>query len=170
VSTVTEQAREVREGYSPREDKPLGSYAVLMTVFCAIAGGFAGWFRQSGRELPETIGIGDLLLLTVASHKASRLIAKDRVTTPIRAPFTRYESDAGPGEVDEEPRGRGLREAIGELLVCPYCLGMWTSAGLTAGLLVAPRFTRRLASVLAMLFGVDMLHIAYRKAEDTLQG
>jgi hypothetical protein len=37
-----------------------------------------------------------------------------------------------------------------------------------AGLLVAPRFTRWTASVLAVFFGSDLLQIAYKKAEDTL--
>jgi hypothetical protein len=168
MSASTQQVRRLERAYAPEKETPLGSYALLMGVFATIAGIFAGWFRRSGRELPETIAGDDLLLLTVASHKASRLIAKDRVTTPIRAPFTRYQSSASPGEVAEEPRGRGLRAAIGQLLVCPYCLGMWTSAVLTAGLLVAPRFTRWLSAVLAIFFGADMLQIAYKKAEDTL--
>jgi hypothetical protein len=141
-----------------------------MSVFLALASSFAAWFRKSGRELPERIDAGDLLLVTTASHKASRLIAKDRVTTPFRAPFTRFQSDAdaGPGEVDESPRGSGIRRAIGELLVCPYCLGMWTSAAFVAGLLVAPRFTRWVAAVFTTFFGSELLQIAYKKAEETL--
>jgi Protein of unknown function (DUF1360) len=168
MSTIAERTRTPEEAYTPDEHKSLGGYALLVGVFCAVAGAFAGWFRRSGRELPEAMRGEDLLLLTLASHKASRLIAKDRVTSPIRAPFTRYESDGGPGEVAEEPRGRGLRAVVGELLVCPYCLGMWTSAALTAGLLVAPRFTRWMSSVLAIFFGADVLQIAYKKASDTL--
>jgi hypothetical protein len=155
-------------GYAPEEDKPLASYGVLMSVFLTMATTFAGWFRRSGRELPERMEDRDLILLTLASHKASRLIAKDKVTSAIRAPFARYQGPGGPGEVSEEPRGRGLRRVVGELLVCPYCLGMWTSAFLTAGLLVAPRFTRWVASVLTIFFGADVLQIAYKKAEDTL--
>lgn len=155
-------------GYSPLEERPLRSYGVLMGVFAALATAFAAWFRSSGRELPNRIDGRDLLLVTVASHKASRLISKDRVTSPLRAPFARYEADAGPGEVSEQPRGRGLRRAIGELLLCPYCLGMWTSAALVAGLLVFPRFTRWLSSVLTVFFGSEMLQIAYKKAEDML--
>jgi hypothetical protein len=155
-------------GYAPEQDKPLASYGVLMSVFLTLTAGFAGWFRRSGRALPERMDGRDLVLLTVASHKAARLISKDKVTSAIRAPFARYEGDAGPGEVSEKPRGRGLRRVLGELLICPYCLGMWTSAFLTASLLVAPRFTRWLASVLAIFFGADMLQIAYKKAEDTL--
>jgi hypothetical protein len=165
---VSEQLRTVYSGYSPERDQPTGSYVVLMGAFATLAASFALWFRASGRQLPDRIDGRDLALLTVASHKASRLIAKDRVTSGIRAPFTRYEDDAGPGEVSEQPRGRGLRRAIGELLVCPYCLGMWISAAFVAGLLVAPRFTRWLASALVAFFGSEMLQIAYKKAEQTL--
>jgi hypothetical protein len=139
-----------------------------MAVFAALASAFAGWFRGSGRELPDRVGAGDLLLLTMASHKASRLIAKDRVTSAVRAPFTQLEGEGGPGEVSEKARGSGLRRAVGELLICPYCLGMWTSAALVAGLLVLPRFTRWVAAVLSIFFGSEVLQIAYKKAEETL--
>jgi hypothetical protein len=168
MSIQTETER--RDGYAPEHERPVGSYAVLMGAFMALATSFAAWFKASDRELPDGIATGDLLLLTVASHKASRLIAKDRVATPIRAPFTRFESDedAGPGEVDERPRGQGIRRAIGELLICPYCLGMWTSAAFIAGLLVAPRFTRWVAAVFTTFFGSELLQIAYKKAEDAL--
>jgi hypothetical protein len=155
-------------GYAPDQDTPIKSYAVLMAVFSSLAACFASWFRASGRELPDRIDPADLALVTVASHKASRLIAKDRVTAGIRAPFTRYEGEAGPSEVSEKPRGRGLRRAIGELIACPYCLGMWTSSALIAGLLVVPRFTRWVSSVLVAFLGSDLLQIAYKKAEDTL--
>jgi hypothetical protein len=93
------------------------------------------------------------------------MIAKDRVTSAVRAPFTRFQGDAGPGEVNEAARGRGLRRAVGELLVCPYCLGMWTSAALTALLLLFPRFTRWFASVLTMFYGSELLQFVYRRVE-----
>jgi hypothetical protein len=152
----------------PEDDRPLGSYALLMSVFAALCALFTGWFRASGRELPERIDGRDLLLLTVASHKLARLVSKDRVTSPIRAPFTTPEGDAGQGEVEESSRGRGMRRVIGQLLLCPYCLGMWTSALFTAGLLVAPRFTRWVAAALAGFFGSEVLQIVYKKAEDSL--
>jgi hypothetical protein len=114
------------------------------------------------------VSVGDVALVAVATHKASRLIAKDRVTSVLRAPFARYQDDASAGEVNEEARGRGLRRALGELLVCPYCIGMWIASALTAGLLVAPRLIRWIAFVLTTLSISDFLQIAYKKAEDTL--
>jgi uncharacterized protein DUF1360 len=170
MSTIESEVmhNDVFGGYAPGEDKPLAGYGLLMGVFSSLASGFAVWFDRSGRELPDRMSPGDLALLTVASHKAARLISKDKVTSAVRAPFAEYEGGAGPGEVSEKPRGRGFRRVVGELLVCPYCLGMWTSAAMTGGLLVAPRFTRWIASVLTIFFGADVLQIAYKKAEDTL--
>jgi Protein of unknown function (DUF1360) len=162
------QQADIFRGHSPQQERPLGGYAVLMGAFATLVAAFSAWFRASGRQLPERMETRDLALVTLATHKASRLLAKDRVTSTVRAPFTRYEDDAGPGEVSESARGRGLRRAIGELIVCPYCVGMWISAGFAAGLLVAPRFTRWLAAVLTALFGADVLQIAYKKAEDAL--
>lgn len=155
-------------GHSPEQERPLGGYGVLMSTFLALAGGFALWLRRSGRALPDRVEPGDIVLLSIATHKASRLVARDRVASTIRAPFTRFQDDAGPAEVDEQARGHGLRLAVGELLICPYCLGMWIATGLLAGLLVAPRATRWLATSLVILTGSDALQLAYAKAEQLL--
>lgn len=152
----------------PDDERPLGSYAVLMSAFGALSTGFAVCFSRSGRELPDRLETRDAVLLTVASHKLARLLSKDRITSPLRAPFTQPEGEGGPGEVEESSRGRGLRRATGELLLCPYCLGMWTSAGFVGGLLTMPRFTRWVASVLSIFFGTELLQIAYKKAEDLI--
>lgn len=137
-------------------------------MFLSLASAFGIWFRRSGRQLPEQMDTRDLILLSVAAQKAARTLAADRVTSAVRAPFTEFQGDAGPGEVRERARGRGLRRAVGELLVCPFCLGMWLSALLTAMLLAWPRATRWLASVWAIFFGSETLQIAYRRAEDAL--
>jgi hypothetical protein len=115
-------------GHSPGQERPLGGYATLMGLFGVAVGGFATWMHRSGRELPERVAPADLALITLATHKTSRLVAKDRVTSTVRAPFTQFEGDAGPGEVSEKARGRGLRRAVGELLICPYCIGLWIAA------------------------------------------
>jgi hypothetical protein len=167
--TTSLQDVEPFAGHSPQQERPLGGYAVLMGAFAAATAGFGGWLRGSGRELPDRVPPGDLALMTVATHKASRLIAKDRVTSTVRAPFTRFEGDAGPGEVSEAARGRGLRRALGELIVCPYCLGLWVAAAFAAGFIVAPRATRWVAATLSALFGADVLQIGYSKAEKSLE-
>lgn len=150
----------------PGDNRPLGSYVVLLSAFGTLTAAFAVWFGRSGRDLPERIEARDLVLLTVASHKLARLLSKDRITSPIRAPFTEPRGEGGPGEVEETSRGRGLRRAIGQLLLCPYCLGMWTSAAFVGGLLTLPRFTRWVAAVFSIFFGSELLQIFYKRAED----
>jgi hypothetical protein len=154
--------------YAPGQERPLGSYAVLAGVYGT---GFAGSLlalRACGHQLPERSTVTDLLLLGVASHKLSRLIAKDKVTSFMRAPFTQFQESSGQGEVEEQPCGHGMHLAVGELLVCPYCLAQWVSAGLTLGLIGAPRLTRLLSSVLVVHTVSDFLQVAYRAAEEQL--
>jgi hypothetical protein len=138
-----------------------------MATFAAICGGFGAWLEKSGRDLPEKVDTRDLALIAIATHKSARLIARDRVTSTLRAPFTTFQGDAGPSEVDEAARGHGLRRAIGELLICPYCLSMWLTVCFLGGLVIAPRPTRWIASTFVALTGADTLQIAYAKAERT---
>jgi Protein of unknown function (DUF1360) len=168
LSSATLQDHPPFLGHSLQQERPLGGYAVLTGTFAGLCGGFVAWMRATGRELPEEIGTRDLALLAIATHKSARLITRARVTSTIRAPFTTFQQDAGPSEVDEAARGHGLRRAIGELLICPYCLSMWLAAGSVAGLAVAPRPTRWIAAIFVALTGADALQIAYAKAEQTL--
>jgi hypothetical protein len=170
MTATTERVQDLPPfaGHSPEQERPLGAYGVLTGTFLGLLGAFAAWFRRSGRPVPQRIEPGDIVLLTIATHKVSRLLAKDRVTSIVRAPFTEYQGDEGAGEVSEAARGTGLRRAVGELILCPYCLGLWFAGIFSAGLLVAPRLTRWTASVFTILFGADVLQIAYKKAEDTL--
>jgi Protein of unknown function (DUF1360) len=168
VSSETLKRPSPAAGYAPGEQRPLGGYAALTAMFGVMLGGFSVWARRTGRQLPERFEAGDLALIAVATHKASRLIAKDRVTSAVRAPFTRFEEEGGPGEVEEQARGSGLRRAIGELVICPYCLSLWIAAGFAAGLVLAPRATRWLASVLAAVFVSDLLQMLYKRAGQSL--
>lgn len=117
-------------------------------------------------ELPERVEGRDLALIALASHKLSRLIAKAKVTSFLRAPFKRYEDDdAAPGELNESTRGTGLRAAVGEMIGCPWCLDLWLAAGFSAGVVVAPRETRFVASIFGALAGADFLNVAYKALE-----
>ncbi len=166
VDAVTREARDAFESYAaPQERPPFRTYAVLAAVF---NGGFGGALlaAKRSRRLPERIESRDVLLLGIASHKLSRLVAKDKVTAFLRAPFTEYQGRGGPAEVEERPRGEGVRRAVGELLICPYCLGLWASGAFHVGLLYAPRTTRVVASTLTALTVSDFLQIGYKAAEE----
>jgi hypothetical protein len=154
-------------GYAPPQERPpLLGYALLAGLFNALVAAALVLLRRSGRELPERVSIGDFMLIGVGAHKLSRLIAKDKVTSFARAPFTELQEKGGPAELEEAARGTGARRAIGELLVCPYCLGLWVVAAFTLGIAVAPRFTRFVATVFSALTVSDFLQIAYKAAEE----
>jgi hypothetical protein len=163
---TTTETTDPYAGYAPPEERPpLAAYATFATIFHAAMAGAVASAKRSGRDLPERVGAGDIALIGTASYQLSRLIAKKKVTAFVRAPFTELEGKGGPAELEERARGTGLRRAFGELLICPYCLGLWASGGFHAGLLFAPRATRFSASVLTAMSISDFLQIAYRAAE-----
>lgn len=167
TATETDATPAPLRGYAPAAERPpLLSYAGTIVVFNALFAGGLLLARRHGRQLPERIGAADLVTIGIASHKLSRVVAKDKVTSPLRAPFTELEGKGGPSELEEASRGRGAQKAIGELLICPYCLGLWVVAAFAIGLLFAPRLTRFVASVFSALTISDFLQIAYKAAEE----
>jgi Protein of unknown function (DUF1360) len=154
-------------GYAPPEERPpFAAYATFAAVFHAAMAAAVAAAKRSGRDLPERVEAGDVVLIGTASYQLSRLVSKKKITAFVRAPFTELEGKGGPAELEEKPRGSGLRRALGELLTCPYCLGLWASGGFHAGLLLAPRATRFTTSVLTAMAVADFLQIAYRAAEE----
>jgi hypothetical protein len=167
VKVAFDKARDQQAAYAGGEERPLGGYLLLMAAYGAAVLGLSGLVRRSGRGLPERIGMADLALIGVATHKCARLLAKDPVTSPLRAPFTTFKGTSGPAELQEEPRGTGLRKAVGELIVCPFCVGQWVVTGFVFGLVLRPRATRLVASMFAALTTADVLQFAYAVAEKT---
>jgi hypothetical protein len=149
----------VARSYSPDQDFPLGGYLGAMGVYSGIVGGLGLAARLTHRRISPP-GPWDVVVGAAATHRLSRLIARDPVTSPLRAPFTRLEGTAGPAELKEEVRGTGARRTLGELLTCPFCSGMWVATALSAGYVFAPNATRLAASGLAALTGSDFLQFA----------
>jgi hypothetical protein len=143
------------------EARPLGAYATLIGLFNLLFAVFLLVSKSSDRPVPQRTRLGDILLLGMATHKLTYLLANDVVTSPLRAPFTEYQEMESPSNVEEQPRGTGLRKAIGELVVCIFCLGQWVAAFFAYGLVLAPALTRFVASIFAILTVSDYLHQAY---------
>ena len=162
-------ASEIEAEYANGDDRPLGGYLKTMGLYGAAVGALAVAARLTGRRLPDRISAGDFALLSVGTHKLTRVIAKDAITSPLRAPFTRYKEPAGAGEVNEEVRSHSeLGHSVGELLGCPFCLAVWTSTAFAAGMTFAPRQTRWAATVFSMTAVSDCLQFGYsalKKAE-----
>jgi hypothetical protein len=161
------QDKEPFAGYA-EERRPLGSYASIAAAFACVFGTLLVRAVRTGR-LPERIAPADLILIGLATHRASRLLARDTVTSFIRAPFTRFEGRGGVSELNESPRGAGLRRSMGELLACPKCLDQWVAAGFLAGLIYAPRPTRAVAATFGSVALADFLQLAYAAAQQGVE-
>jgi hypothetical protein len=66
-----------------------------------------------------------LVIFGLAVYRAANIISNEFVTTPVRAYFVRdVERD---GKIVTEPYEDGLRGAVGSLLYCPSCTGVWVA-------------------------------------------
>ncbi len=124
------------------------TYMTLVGLFLGVLGIFVA--RERGQKQDFAIGPRDLALLGLATYRAGRVVAYDRVAEPFRAPVTETvpdEFDAGENVIAE---GAGVQKAIGELVSCPTCVGTWVAAGLVYGLHLAPGPTRLFAAILGV--------------------
>ena len=159
---VRRWARTQRREYTDGEPRPLAGDLGALGVYVGLVSAAGAAVRASGRELPERIPVGDAFLLTVATFRLARRLAKDPVTAPLRAPFTRFEGASGHAEVAEEVREQGgVKHAVGELLTCPFCLAQWVGTGLVFGYVGAPKATRLAALTMTMVAGSDVLQFVY---------
>jgi hypothetical protein len=161
-------AKDLTTQYDPQGRSPLGAYAIFMGAFgvvtCAGLWAATRSHRERRAPLQDSVNLGDLLLLGVATHRVSKLITKDWVTAPLRAPFTKLKGTEPAGETKEEARGEGLQLATGQLLTCPWCTGGWVASLFTLAYAMKPRLTRMIASIFTVQTVSDSLHLAYDAA------
>ena len=138
------------------DDRPLPEYAALAATFGTVLAGFLVIAR---RRLPERVSLTDTVRIGLASYKIGRLVAKDPVTTFVRAPVTE-DPDA------TEPKREGPARALGELVTCPYCVGLWVASGFAYSLVLFPRQTRLVASIFGGQAVADFLNAAFVRLQE----
>src|SRR5438067_8896076 len=140
-----------------RSSPPYEAYAVIMGVF--VGGlGVAGLAARVFDRNPACQSALDFAVLSAASFKAARTLARDEVTSFLRDPFVEGEAHEG----GENPVESGdLRQAVGELVTCSRCGGTWAAAGLAVSQILAPRFGRLLTWSLAAAGANDWLQAGF---------
>ena len=141
-----------------KEQPPYTAYAQIAATFVGALAAAGGLAKLLDRDQPGD-SVLDLVVIAGATFKAARTIARDDVTSFVRAPFV--EGEAGSGDEEEPKQTGGLEQAIGELVTCTRCVGTWAAAGLTATQLLAPRFGRLLTWSLAAAAGNDFLQAGF---------
>jgi len=142
---------------SVQERPPYEAYAAIAASFAGLLATAGAVSRLLDRD-PQCQTPLDFAILALASFKAARTLAHDRVSAPVRAPFVEGEADAE----DEVPVRTGdLQQAIGELVTCTRCVGTWAAAGLASTQIVAPRFGRLLTWSLGAAAANDFLQAGF---------
>ncbi|MFE9676715.1 DUF1360 domain-containing protein [Streptomyces sp. NPDC006259] len=170
VRRLERRLRGTERDYSAGHERPLGGYLAAMAGFGAYTAAWATAVRLRRRPLPDRPEPWDVVLTAVATFRLSRLLSKASVTSPLRAPFTRYVGPQGPAELHEEARADGGEETVGELLTCPFCMSVWVASTLTASRLMWPRGTRTAMGALTALAGADALQLVYAALVDKATG
>jgi hypothetical protein len=142
------------------DELPLGAYATLAAIFVVGLSTLLGTLATE-RRLPREVSTRDLVLTGIATQRLARVITRDRVMQPFRAPFAEYHGPAGAGEVHQKPRGHGLRRAIGALLTCPFCAAPWIAAASLGALVLRPRVTRFVQGIFVSVTVSDFVQQLY---------
>lgn len=72
----------------------------------------------------------NLLILSLACFRLTRLVVYDKITEFIRSPFfdeIEEQNEAGETEIYYIPKKAGLKRFFGELLSCYWCTGIWAA-------------------------------------------
>ena len=168
IAPVTEPLRDVAREYDA-DPASLAGHAALIGIYTAGITGFSLYLRRTGRRWPTRVEPSDVALLGVATFKLSRLLSRASVTGVVRAPFTRRKGRLKGPEVQDVPRGRGLRRSVGELFTCPFCIAQWIGTALTGAYVISPDATRTAAAALSAVALADVLqygHTALQQAVD----
>jgi hypothetical protein len=135
------------------------TYLTLTGTFLALFAAFS--LVQRKQEHETALRPFDLLLLGLATYRTGRLIVYDKVSEPLRAPFTETRYDAsGVGKTVTSRSQPGVIRALGELLSCPICAGTWVAATLVYGLGLVPRATRTFLYLQSAVGIAELLHAA----------
>ncbi len=118
----------------------------------------AGALAGAAGKRPEHLSPLDLAVLCAATFKVARTVAHDEVLSFLREPFVQGAAHEG----DEKPvEDGGVRQAIGELLTCSRCIGMWAAAGVVGLHTIAPRTGRLLTWSLAASAANDFMQAGF---------
>ncbi len=106
----------MRVGYTDRMNTLRNHFwNIILSFFFAILlfGGI--WFLSTLGAFYRTIGLGDILLLSLAVWRLTRLFTYDSITKFIRDWFV-------------GARPETFRGTLHTLLTCPWCTGLWFGA------------------------------------------
>lgn len=128
--------------------KRISKWLTLDMVVFAAANAILIWRFQDRFDTLNQLGYFHLLILGLAVYRAANIISNEAVTKPIRAPFV--DKTHKDGKIIEQPKNSGFTGAMGLLIFCPSCTGVWIAATLVYLYILFPQPTFLIAFFLAL--------------------
>ena len=126
------------------------SYIPLVMAFWSILLALPLVSRRFRHADPAPQSPLDLAQLCAGTYYVSRVIARERAGSFLREPFIHALGGANqPSSSDQQPAAPDVRAALGELVTCTRCVGLWVAAGLAYMQALAPRESRVVMPVLS---------------------
>ena len=111
-----------------KEDQNIWNFVFSVFFICVLAA--AIWaIRELRGTFPTEIPFFDFCLLALAAFRITRLIVYDKIARWFRELFadTNEFVEDGIKFVEIKPFGSGVRHTIHDLLLCPWCIGVWSA-------------------------------------------
>ena len=138
---------------SPEETETKAvDYAALNALWMSLVAGVVVAGR--GRK-EEPIQNRELIPLAAATFAVSKAVARERIGTWVREPFV----DQSEGQ---QPKGRRIQRAVGELVTCTRCVGTWSALGVVGLRVLHPEAGRTVTMILASSAANDWLQAAFK--------
>ncbi|HEU4754897.1 MAG TPA: DUF1360 domain-containing protein [Armatimonadota bacterium] len=131
-------------------------HAVFLVTYLAFWALFLLLRHALGVSWPGTVSGMDLLLLSMATFRITEVITEEKIARFLRAPFCKkvlVTKPDGTQEEEEVPSGSGLRRVAGELILCPWCAGIWVGTLLTFAWVLFPSVARVVILAFAVAAG-----------------
>lgn len=142
----------VRQTAGAEHTERLAPYAFFLAGYAIFWCTFLLVMLLSGAGWPVSIPAVDLLLLSLATFRLTEIVTEEKVACWLRRPFCEQRivvREDGKEDVEEVPTGSGLRRAAGEMILCPWCAGVWIATLLCFLYVLLPGF----AHVVLLAFG-----------------
>lgn len=114
---------------------------------------------MKGTDVKMNITFINLLILSLASFRLTRLIVFDKITEFLRKPFFDevIEENSGEVEIYYTPKQKGWKQFVGELLSCYWCTGIWSAVGIVGMYYLSPVFFTPVILILAIAGAASIL-------------
>lgn len=108
----------------------------------------------------------ELIIISLASFRLTRLIVFDKITEFLRSPFFEEEieiNESGEEEVYYVPKKGFVVGFIGELLSCHWCTGVWSSIAVCILYYFFPNYATPILLILAVAGIASIIEVLVQK-------